>query len=143
MLVIETLKMPKTGDGPADTDAAGTGDGDRGAGDAGAGVETRPVFALGDAVGRRTEAELGACVTLGAWITLGADDELLGDAATWTADSNGGEGRVARAAHVAATATTTPAATAALPGPTRRRPTLRQGTRPPAIRISPNPLMSG
>src|SRR5271170_6780708 len=51
MLVIETPKMRLTGDGPADTVMAGTGDGDRGGGDAATGAETRPVFALDDAVG--------------------------------------------------------------------------------------------
>jgi hypothetical protein len=72
MLVIETLKMPLTGGGPADAVTAGAGDRDGCAGEVAAGVEARPVFALGDAVRRGLEPELGAEVPLGARAALGA-----------------------------------------------------------------------
>ena len=159
MLVIETLNMRLTDD-PAVGVTAGTGDGDAGARVTVAGVETRPVFAFGDAVGRGPGTELGvratlgpgvtfgarltlgALVVLGARVTLRAEDELLEGTAAWKADGVGEEGRVARAAHVMATATTTAPATAALPGPMRRSAVLCQGTRSPAIRIRANPLIS-
>jgi hypothetical protein len=73
MLVIETPKMPLTGCGPADAVTTGVGDRDGCAGEVAAGVETRPVFALGDAVRRGLEAELGAELTLGARAALGAE----------------------------------------------------------------------